>query len=293
MTERAVRLAKVGKLKVGKKNMPDRKMIRIAVTNIKPDVDQDRKDIKGADWDSFVSSIKLSNGPIQPIFVVRVNDSDVEYMIEAGERRWLACVEAEIDTIDAIVNDHDDVHHTAQLIENVSKLNLTAIEIANALQRRLDLGMSHDDLSTAIGMSVSRIKQRIALLNYPQEVQALAQDGIVTHPNRLASLRKLADREPLKFAEVDNLLRDGINYAAAVDQATTPTESNASVIYAEPNETEEIPTAKKIEDPNRPLLVPLNVLSYLLTQAGFEAVPETRDDYIAIVKSTETSLLNS
>lgn len=73
--------------------------------------------------------------------MVYPKNEDGKYVIQKGERRWRACKAKDIPTIDIVVNEKEqtDLDETAgELIENIQRDDLTALEIANALQVFID-----------------------------------------------------------------------------------------------------------------------------------------------------------
>jgi ParB family chromosome partitioning protein len=116
------------------------------------------------------------NGVVNPI-VVRKKGAKFE--IVAGERRYRASKLAQQTTIPAIVREMDDeaVMEVA-IIENLQRENLDAIEEAKAYKLLMDkLALTQTQVAKRIGKDRSAIANTIRLLNLPEDVQALVQDG--------------------------------------------------------------------------------------------------------------------
>ena len=104
------------------------------------------------------------HGVLEPIIVRPIGD---KYEIVAGERRYKACVLANLETIPARIvdmNDHDSVE--IALIENVQRRDLTPIEEALSYNRILDMGyLTQEQLAQKLGKSQSTIANKKRLLN--------------------------------------------------------------------------------------------------------------------------------
>lgn len=175
----------------------------IPLSDIKPDPGQPRKFFDPDKLHEFADHLKVV-GVKQPISVRRNPDSEKPdeppYMIIAGERRWTASTMAQLDTIPAIIERPDDEHqdlYTHQLSENFFRENLNAVEEAEYIGKRIDYlrsqGISNPTQIAAeeLGVSVSWISRKIAILKYAPEVRALARDGHVRDYRALRKLNKL------------------------------------------------------------------------------------------------------
>jgi ParB/RepB/Spo0J family partition protein len=141
--------------------------------------------------DALADSIS-SDGLMDPIRVL--DGGDGSYVIEAGERRWwahhilLARADSRFEKIAAFVvgnNVQDSGVHRRRVAENVLRDGFTVMEMAQALETRLkEMMVAEPQLSgreverrvgKENGMSDRRVRQYVALLKLPTQVQEIAQ----------------------------------------------------------------------------------------------------------------------
>ncbi|WP_026412400.1 ParB/RepB/Spo0J family partition protein [Actinomadura oligospora] len=132
-------------------------------------------------------------GLLQPIVVRRVqDDTEHDYELIMGERRWRAAQLAGLDAIPAIVRDTgDDAMLRDALLENLHRQQLNPLEEAAAYQQLLeDFGATHEQLAGRIGRSRPHITNTLRLLNLPPNVQRRVAAGVLSagHARALLSL---------------------------------------------------------------------------------------------------------
>lgn len=146
-----------------------------------------------AELDGLADSI-AADGLIQPIRVFQT--AEYSYRIEAGERRWWAHQvlagrgDTHFETIAAFVIPQAEEHTNVlrrRVAENVFRSDFTAMEIARAMAaRKLEIagaepGLAGREIERQVGkeygMSDRRVRQFLALLKLPVEVQELAQQA--------------------------------------------------------------------------------------------------------------------
>ena len=96
---------------------------------------QPRRDFNEAEINSLAESIRRQ-GIIQPILARPAKDSDGDYEIIAGERRWRAAQRAGLHEVPVVVHfigDQDALE--IALIENLQRQDLNIFEEAEAYQR--------------------------------------------------------------------------------------------------------------------------------------------------------------
>ena len=134
---------------------------------IKPGPWQPRKIFDKIELESLSSSIK-NQGIIQPVILKSVKNSNNQYYLIAGERRWRACQLAKIHEIPAIIRDdiHDQKVTELSLVENIQRSELNAIEEADGYQSLLKTyNYTQEDISNAVGKSRSYIGNMLRLLS--------------------------------------------------------------------------------------------------------------------------------
>ncbi|MFI3260768.1 MAG: ParB/RepB/Spo0J family partition protein [bacterium] len=143
----------------------------------------------------LAESIK-AHGIIQPIVVRKV---DTKYEIIAGERRYRAAKIANFMKVPAILTELNEKQIAElQIVDNVHRKSLNAIEEAKSYKALLDEGlMTIKDLSQKMGVASIVLESKLKLLNLDPEVQlALLNNKISERHAR--SLLKLSNNEMQK-----------------------------------------------------------------------------------------------
>lgn len=155
------------------------------------------------DLEELAESIR-EHGVLQPIRVRR-RRGGVGYTVVWGQRRTKAAELAGLERIPAIVvqGEYSKVDLAIeQLVENLQRSDLSAIEAARALRICLDADteLSHAALAGKLGMSKAWVTNTVALLGLVDEVQQALVDGIITggHAKALLGLPAKQQRELLK-----------------------------------------------------------------------------------------------
>lgn len=190
--------------------------IEVPVESVTPNPNQPRRQFREEDLADLVASI-AEKGILQPL-IVRPNPSgDPKYQIVAGERRWRAAQRAQIHAVPIIVRDYSDVELLEiGIIENIQRADLNPVEEAMGYRQLMDrFGHTQEKLGEALGKSRSYIANLLRLLQLPDDVLALLQDGSLTtgharalitteNPSALAQLvvaKGLSVRETEKLAK--------------------------------------------------------------------------------------------
>lgn len=120
------------------------------------------------------NSIK-SQGILQPLLVRPLAKG--QYEIIAGERRWRGAQLAGLQTVPAVVREvTDQTAMAVGLIENIQRENLNAIEEAKGYQRLLDeFGLTHQEVSEAVGCSRAQVSNLLRLLALHPKVQTMLE----------------------------------------------------------------------------------------------------------------------
>jgi ParB family transcriptional regulator, chromosome partitioning protein len=118
-----------------------------------------------------------AQGLIQPILVRPVAEG--KYEIIAGERRFRAAGIAGLQDVPVVVKTVSDEAALAMaLIENIQREDLNPLEEAQGLQRLInEFGMTHEQVSQAIGRSRSATSNLLRLLNLAKPVQTMLVAG--------------------------------------------------------------------------------------------------------------------
>jgi len=161
---------------------------KLPIANVHAQADQPRKLFEEQGIEELSASID-ANGLLQPIKVRP--DGKGEFEIICGERRYRACMMLGWATIDAIITDMtDDEMADAAIIENLQRKDITPMEEAIAFQKRLDAGISLDDLARRLGKQPHRITERTSLLKLSREYQEAFTKGMLT-PSQAYEMSRL------------------------------------------------------------------------------------------------------
>jgi ParB family chromosome partitioning protein len=160
---------------------------RLAIADIAANPAQPRRRFAAEAMDELIASVR-AHGVLQPILVRPVSNG--RYEIIAGERRWRAAQAAALHEIPAVVRELDDrTAFEIALIENIQRSDLNAIEEARGYRRLIDeFGHTQQVLAGIVGKSRSHITNLLRLLELPEPVQTLVEDGALSmgHARALA-----------------------------------------------------------------------------------------------------------
>lgn len=154
---------------------PKDAVVELGLDEIEPNSEQPRTRFDAAALDQLAQSIS-SNGIVQPIVVRRVG---TRYQIVAGERRWRAAQRAGLRRIPVVVRDvSEDKLLELALIENIQREELNPVEEARAFRKLTDtLGLTQEMIAERVGKERSLIATSLRLLNLPNEVLDLIEEG--------------------------------------------------------------------------------------------------------------------
>lgn len=148
---------------------------QIALSKIIVNPFQPRKIFKEEAIEELSKSIK-EHGIIQPI-VLRKKGK--KYEIVVGERRFRAAKLAGLKEVPAIVKDltEQEMMELA-ILENLQREDLTPIEEAEAYQNLMEnLKLTQEELANRLGKSRPYIANIVRLLQLPEEVRVLVNEG--------------------------------------------------------------------------------------------------------------------
>ena len=170
----------------------------IPIDKIERNKDQPRTHFEEDKLIELAESIK-QNGLLQPIVVRPYNNV---YQIVVGERRYRACLKAEMSEIPCIVQNLDDEQTAAAaLVENIQREDLSPIEEAWAYANLIELQqLTQTELAEKVGKSQSTIANKLRLIQLSEPVQEALKTRTITerHARAMLGLDQEAQEKVLK-----------------------------------------------------------------------------------------------
>lgn len=179
----------------------------ISVKELRPNPYQPRKVFQAEAIEELKNSI-IEHGILQPIIVRK---SIKGYEIVAGERRFRAAKEAQLDKVPVVVREFSEQQMMElAVLENLQREDLTPIEEAVAYQTLMDrLNVTQEVLAKRLGKSRPHIANHIRLLSLPAKIQEMISTGKISmgHGRALLGLKQKDKLQAL----VDKVMNDGLN----------------------------------------------------------------------------------
>jgi ParB family transcriptional regulator, chromosome partitioning protein len=171
----------------------ERGVVEIPIANISADEDQPRKFFDPERLNELANSIR-EKGVLVPI-IVRTTDEADRVVIIAGERRYRAAKLAGLDQMPCLVGIAEDAREVA-LIENIQREDLSALELAEALQRaKTEKGYTDEQLAAAIGKSRQAVSESLQLLSLPEAIKAECRTSGIATKSPLLQVLRAGDEE--------------------------------------------------------------------------------------------------
>ena len=174
-------------------------IIEIKITEIEANDKQPRKAFGDESLMELAESIK-EHGVVQPIIVRKLGNG---YQIIAGVRRWRASSLAGRKTIPAIVKECSNLEvMELALIENLQREDLNSIEEAMAYKSLIEeYNMTQEEISKKIGKSRPAIANSLRLLQLPQEVINMVEEGKISQGHARALLSVSGEKNQIEMAK--------------------------------------------------------------------------------------------
>ena len=169
----------------------------VRISEVEPNRDQPRKAFDPSELEALAESINLY-GMIQPITVRSV---DGMYQIVTGERRWRAARMAGLSEVPVIVITADDKKAAElALVENIQRSDLNPIEEAMGFAALIEeYGLTQEETAKRIGKSRSAVTNALRLLNLPESVRKMIENGEISsgHAKVLLGLSRPENMEKI------------------------------------------------------------------------------------------------
>ena len=183
----------------------------IEIEKIKSNPYQPRKNFDQEGLNALADSVR-EFGILQPLLVSRIEkETGTEYQLIAGERRFLAAKMVGLNQVPAIVKDPTEKEKLeVSLIENVQRLDLNAMEKAEAYSRlQHDFNFLQKDVAKLCGKSREAVANTLRLLELPDEIKVAVREEKISEGHARAMLA-VSDAQKQKVVFVKTL-RDGLN----------------------------------------------------------------------------------
>lgn len=183
----------------------------LPIDRILPIAQPIRRNLSREQLASLADSIRQF-GVLQPLCVRRIEDTPDTYALIAGERRFRAAKMLGINAVPCIILHADSTQSAAvSILENIQRQNLTMFEVAAAYAALMrDHSMTQEEIARQLGVSQSYVANKLRLLRFTPEEQALLLDGGLSERHARALLRLHGDE---RLAALRRVIADGKNVA--------------------------------------------------------------------------------
>lgn len=208
------------------------KVSTLKLSDIVPNRLQPRTIFKEEPMEDLKNSIR-EKGVIQPV-LVRLKDN--VYELIAGERRWRAAKELNLEEIPAIVK--DDINDVSSLelslIENIQREELNPIEEAKAYKNLIEkFGYTLDFVGKTVGKDKTTISNSLRLLNLSTEIQKCIEEGSlstghgkvllsIANDYRRDKLAKTVIKHSLSVRQLEQMIARRSSSRKKVDERKSP-----------------------------------------------------------------------
>ena len=175
----------------------------IPIESLRANPNQPRRHFDAARLAELEESIR-EKGIIQPL-IVRPDPANTEgFEIVAGERRWRAAQNARLHEVPVLIKSFSDSEVLEiAIVENIQRAELSPVEEAFGYKQLMErFGHTQEKIAEALGKSRSYIANLLRLLNLPEEVRGMLDNGalsvgharaLITAPDPVALARKVVE----------------------------------------------------------------------------------------------------
>ena len=168
--------------------------VNVRISEIEPNRDQPRKEFDSEALSELADSIS-QHGVLQPLLLRPMITGG--YRIVAGERRWRAARMAGLTEVPAVIREMSDAEEMLfALIENLQREDLTPLEEARGYRTLIETqDFTQEEVSQAVGKSRPAVTNALRLLNLPEDIQEMLENGEITagHARTLLSFKTEED----------------------------------------------------------------------------------------------------
>lgn len=189
--------------------------VNLPISQVEPGLNQPRKNFDEEALADLSESIR-QHGILQPLTVRRLASG--YYQIIAGERRWRAARMAGLTEVPAMIVEADDRKvMELGLIENLQREDLNPMEEAMGYRALMkDYGLTQEEVSQRVSKSRPTVSNAMRLLQLPQEVQWLIEQGSLSAGHGRAML-PLEDPDA-EIAMAEEIMRKNLSVREVEDR---------------------------------------------------------------------------
>lgn len=190
----------------------DEKICKVEISSIFMNPFQPRRHFSKEELADLAASIK-EVGLIHPPVVRQLGDG--KYELLAGERRLRASELVGFKSIPVLIRNCSEVISAeAALIENIQRVDLNALEVANALKRLSEsFRWTQEELAQKIGKKRSTVANYLRLLSLPASIQESLSKNFITmgHAKAILSLNDANKQQQLH----EKIIQEGLSVREA------------------------------------------------------------------------------
>jgi len=186
-------------------------ILEVEIANICENRYQPRRQFAQEELEELAESIKTV-GIIHPPLVRPIEEG--KYELVSGERRLRAAELAGLKKISVVVRESTHpISAQAALIENLQRVDLNPIEIAQAFQRLIhEFGWSQEELAHKMGKKRSTLANYLRLLSLPAPIQDSVSKGFISMGHAKVILSLIGEEKQSLLHEL--ILRDDLTVRA-------------------------------------------------------------------------------
>ena len=205
-------------------------VLAIPLKQIIEDEHQPRKDFNDENWQEFVSDIKRRG--VQTPIHVRPAVNGI-YTIIHGARRYRASLEGGLSTIAAIIETNASAFDDySQVLENTKRANMTAMDIAQFIQKRIAAGDSKSNIAEKLSENANYVTYHLALLDMPEMIAEAYSQGKIKGAQLIYRLINLYKDAPIL---AESLISSNEEITNALILKTRKAEANTDTKNASQN----------------------------------------------------------
>ncbi|MGZ7506450.1 ParB/RepB/Spo0J family partition protein [Vibrio parahaemolyticus] len=241
------------------------------------------RDIDAEHVEGFVRS--YTDGKyVPPIEVVVVEVDGVQRLkVVEGHHRTVAIYKAiesgvDLKAVSVIEVTGNEVDQLARMIKSAEGRPLTAIELANAYNRMMGMGLNQTQVAEELGTTPAQVNNYLLLLKAPQELKAMIQAGDYSATNAWNNIRKHGADIALAMAKEE--VRAKSEKKAAKEKGEKPAKSTGTSAL------------KKIKLAPKKVNSMGDIVSSLASQVTLESLEEEKEVKLTMTAEMAKKLLS-